>query len=185
MDLHSTMFLLIPDFLHKLSVFFAYLHSTMFLLIRKASSRRSNTEIEFTFHNVSINTALRTQTEYMVTYLHSTMFLLIPATDRFLPVCPWFTFHNVSINTTLVYPVILHRLKFTFHNVSINTTVPAVDNTLSFSFTFHNVSINTGMVSGSQSVYSWFTFHNVSINTAFAKIADRAETVIYIPQCFY
>ena len=53
--LHSTMFLLIPDFSDQLKSMNDPLHSTMFLLILYGS-RKFNFTHYFTFHNVSINT---------------------------------------------------------------------------------------------------------------------------------
>ena len=56
-------------------------------------------DTQFTFHNVSINTDLKSNYIAGDIHLHSTMFLLILAvrmdTAGLLP----FTFHNVSINT--------------------------------------------------------------------------------------
>ena len=79
--------------------------------------------INFTFHNVSINTVHARYEREEKTALHSTMFLLIPLLLLFrLPLQTAFTFHNVSINTCDRRTE--HHAgsdNFTFHNVSINT----------------------------------------------------------------
>ena len=87
LNLHSTMFLLIPRFYKRLGDLSRYLHSTMFLLIRKHEQEK-----EVTYIN-----------------LHSTMFLLIR--KSFAPIhhaASLFTFHNVSINSRylifLIFP---------------------------------------------------------------------------------
>ena len=78
LNLHSTMFLLIPllDTLQLNQNL--YLHSTMFLLIPIDSISLSSIVFLFTFHNVSINSNTHVIKKDTVPYLHSTMFLLIP-----------------------------------------------------------------------------------------------------------
>ena len=78
------------------------LHSTMFLLILNIPED-SIYDHRFTFHNVSINTA-------------------VVDSVKLADYC--FTFHNVSINTGISGSFIVISSFFTFHNVSINTDCP-------------------------------------------------------------
>ena len=57
-------------------------------------------DIDFTFHDVSINT-----------YFHSSSLVF----------CVFFTFHDVSINTFVLSEYVIPGCSFTFHDVSINT----------------------------------------------------------------
>ena len=129
---------------------------------------RSIREPNFTFHNVSINTAGTIKTGQNDPALHSTMFLLIQETkETRTQTAKTFTFHNVSINTHVSlcqrhahnplhstmfllirkYARLRHILyNFTFHNVSINTDISRSRSRTSSDFTFHNVSINTRAV---------------------------------------
>ena len=104
------------------------LHSTMFLLILFAHHSQSCFEI-FTFHNVSINTALCQICHQLITF---------------------FTFHNVSINTPIDGMFCKQFTAFTFHNVSINTQSWLQGFGYKENFTFHNVSINTESPDGQQ-----------------------------------
>ena len=72
----------------------------MFLLILAGTLKTGQSNPDFTFHNVSINTVNRGCAEY-VEHI--------------------FTFHNVSINTQAMLGVKVDCDFFTFHNVSINT----------------------------------------------------------------
>ena len=97
------------------------LHSTMFLLIREALDREVSF-VNFTFHNVSINTDT-----------------VAPKSRVVLS----FTFHNVSINTNIVNTILkryitLHSTMFLL--IQVDT---ANDSRNPGIFTFHNVSINT------------------------------------------
>ena len=94
------MFLLIRCWKISVSRSYLYLHSTMFLLILYPAEPDVFSDIEFTFHNVSINTSFSGACADSETV---------------------FTFHNVSINTTLSMRSHAFIFKFTFHNVSINT----------------------------------------------------------------
>ena len=58
-----------------------------------------STALDFTFHNVSINTAETIRIEIPVNALHSIMFLLILVEVTHMSPSSYFTFHNVSINT--------------------------------------------------------------------------------------
>ena len=75
----------------------------MFLLILARTLKTGQSNPNFTFHNVSINTVNRGCAEY-VEHI--------------------FTFHNVSINTGISGSFIVISSFFTFHNVSINTDCP-------------------------------------------------------------
>ena len=77
-DLHSTMFLLIQLTPGGAFTTWSNLHSTMFLLILSTEHTAAPSYVIFTFHNVSINTAIGEKLESMKAE---------------------FTFHNVSINT--------------------------------------------------------------------------------------
>ena len=76
-SLHSTMFLLILLFSDGNQYPYQSLHSTMFLLIRGSLLLILLQELYFTFHNVSINTAVPVLWWLREVPLHSTMFLLI------------------------------------------------------------------------------------------------------------
>ena len=97
----------------------------MFLLILAGTLKTGQSNPDFTFHNVSINTVNRGCAEY-VEHI--------------------FTFHNVSINTQAMLGVKVDGDFFTFHNVSINTQAMLGVKVDGDFFTFHNVSINTGTV---------------------------------------
>ena len=73
----------------------------MFLLILAGTLKTGQSNPDFTFHNVSINT--KTYKVGDIVNFH-------------------FTFHNVSINTMHVQSLHFAVLYFTFHNVSINTS---------------------------------------------------------------
>ena len=77
-SLHSIMFLLIPVLVRNAVRDLETLHSIMFLLIQTMVKFYEERVINFTFHNVSINTVVAMQTT-KTSYI--------------------FTFHNVSINT--------------------------------------------------------------------------------------
>ena len=78
-NLHSTMFLLIPDAQFPSVHPNNYLHSTMFLLIQTENRDMVRQKYD----------------------LHSTMFLLIRVLIYLLNQFRKFTFHNVSINTQI------------------------------------------------------------------------------------
>ena len=100
-SLHSTMFLLIPYYLH-----IAYANSA-----------------DFTFHNVSINTCLsccKTEIQHHFTFHNVSINTEIDA--KIDEMVADFTFHNVSINTVAYGMAETAPISvFTFHNVSINT----------------------------------------------------------------
>ena len=74
----------------------------MFLLIRVRNLCISLNAIEFTFHNVSINSAVCEPRQQQQYNLHSTMFLLILQPCRYSAcLLVKFTFHNVSINSPI------------------------------------------------------------------------------------
>ena len=142
--LHSTMFLLIRSGIYVSDECYKTLHSTMFLLIRVVKHQKESL-MNFTFHNVSINTETREAIQG-VNYntLHSTMFLLIPV----LPCSPCDIQHSLHSTMFLLIPFCqaryLHQSSsFTFHNVSINTGTAIYLYIKGINFTFHNVSINT------------------------------------------
>ena len=72
----------------------------MFLLILAGTLKTGQSNPDFTFHNVSINTSFH--------WLFRNPEIL-------------FTFHNVSINTWNTNEGFRTAISFTFHNVSINT----------------------------------------------------------------
>ena len=86
----------------------------MFLLIHTETSTRMEMWLDFTFHNVSINTALTMPPLMLEQSLHSTMFLLIPGQDLLSEGLNPFTFHNVSINTQS--SLLLHRSLVSLHS---------------------------------------------------------------------
>ena len=121
MSLHSTMFLLIPEFSRmsrKPGIFtFHYVSINTY----EDRDRKGNPS-GFTFHYVSINTKMIWFFSRIVFPLHSTMFLLIR--------------HQIFDGLILFYD-------FTFHYVSINTVPGEELSVLPYIFTFHYVSINT------------------------------------------
>ena len=157
----------------------------MFLLILARTLKTGQSNPNFTFHNVSINTVNRGCAEY-VEHI--------------------FTFHNVSINTPgftgwVNTPVSLHSTMFLLIRrpcsewrwmvISLHSTMfllirEPLRNIISAPtfFTFHNVSINTvGTIKTGQNDPD-FTFHNVSINTQYPR-GFHIRSSLYIPQCFY
>ena len=78
--------------------------------------------IPFTFHNVSINSGyLLYESKPYPHNLHSIMYLLIRNIKSGILLIKKFTFHNVSINSSFHVCLPLFKTKFTFHNVSINS----------------------------------------------------------------
>ena len=162
--------------------------------------------INFTFHNVSINTWMPPSSDMILNLsLHSTMFLLIPRKEnkhheKHRPL------HSTMFLLILGRVITIYNITiFTFHNVSINTSsgtsgqskkeslhstmfllilFAAAMTTMIIYFTFHNVSINTTYRIRQSGGVSYFTFHNVSINTASREISN-VPFGLYIPQCFY
>ena len=116
----------------------------MFLLILAGTLKTGQSNPDFTFHNVSINTSFH--------WLFRNPEIL-------------FTFHNVSINTASGSGQAAGTSDFTFHNVSINTDIDWGNKEVIIYFTFHNVSINTAQQHQARFTTHVFTFHNVSINT--------------------
>ena len=163
-NLHSTMFLLIQEFLYTDFCKYWHLHPTMFLLIRHAlfgwgikhPHLHSTMFLLILVQSVSVY--------YKLCNLHSTMFLLILSTD-----------HSAAPS----------YIVFTFHNVSINTVGQNVGQNVGMLFTFHNVSINTGF----ELFFVLFVLYLHS--TMFLLIRssttpfNSAGGYIYIPQCFY
>ena len=98
-DLHSTMFLLIPVCCTRGSA--GHLFTFHNVSINSSELGRINKMFEkFTFHNVSINSRQVPQGAGAEVHLHSTMFLLIlERADRENSIQIIFTFHNVSINS--------------------------------------------------------------------------------------
>ena len=99
--LHSTMFLLKPEFIIAIACSGDALHSTMFLLKPNENQPVGCHAESFIFHNVSIKTRRLFPNSHGHGHsLHSTMFLLKPAPPSVAPlVLLCFTFHNVSIKT--------------------------------------------------------------------------------------
>ena len=163
--LHSTMFLLIQRCSICLSYCYTTLHSTMFLLIPYFGIAAILPSSIFTFHNVSINTGIRSpEWCWCFRTLHSTMFLLIrwPAMTSWATV-EVFTFHNVSINTSFQDDSFRADLRFTFHNVSINTK---------------------SRIWTDGSVHALHSTMFLLILLRLDSLHERLNT-LYIPQCFY
>ena len=166
LNLHSTMFLLIQPFLCPQESVRLYLHSTMFLLIHYHAPKKC-----MTYHN-----------------LHSTMFLLIQKDIQHIKKkIALFTFHNVSINFLMrtmwmIHHLYLHSTMFLLihgipedfvelylylHSTMFLLIHPTGTGTIfpAFEFTFHNVSINSFIIFVKNAIIFSFTFHNVSINS--------------------
>ena len=147
--------------------------------------RRQNA---FTFHDVSINTALLQFHLFQNRTLHSTMFLLIRRyflvttlsggplhSTMFLLILQrsiWtrfrhtiFTFHDVSINTNVQSPFVIFTTSFTFHDVSINTLQGEIAIIKQKSLHSTMFLLIRACVSVSSLLCFFFTFHDVSINT--------------------
>ena len=183
------------------------LHSTMFLLIQARGQTLQMLLSDFTFHDVSINTLMRGESEHYRNPLHSTMFLLI------LPDClrkctkNTFTFHDVSINTSwqcnwVDFHQTLHSTMFlliqaaaqseqNINNTALHSTMFLLIRTVTsylltaIFFTFHDVSINTAKKARQRMLMYFFTFHDVSINTGIAPDPGHNSEHLYIPRCFY
>ena len=80
--LHSIMYLLILWFGLQGFIKEYYLHSIMYLLIRGLHQKRCDHRIQFTFHNVSINSKWTSHTLYGLLHLHSIMYLLILEAEK-------------------------------------------------------------------------------------------------------
>ncbi len=76
------------------------LHSIMYLLIQLSARKEIRDGLEFTFHNVSIDSTEDCQEYGELLNLHSIMYLLILNTQNSQRHIMVFTFHNVSINST-------------------------------------------------------------------------------------
>ena len=163
--------------------------------------------LNFTFHNVSINTEkrpgkiwLQFNTLHSTMFLlirsrchseddhqeplHSTMFLLIRHTQRNWKNITTFTFHNVSINTCNIE--ISMSGSYALHSTMFLLILFYGDDIINMiaGFTFHNVSINTGL-----SGCPWFSLPSLH-STMFLLIPTCSRFYIstaslYIPQCFY
>ena len=83
--LHSIMYLLILWFGLQGFIKEYYLHSIMYLLIRGLHQKRCDHRIQFTFHNVSINSIFFPFPSGINPDLHSIMYLLIPVLSPYLP----------------------------------------------------------------------------------------------------
>ena len=82
LNLHSIMYLLIPDAICLQSQSILHLHSIMYLLILKLCIKAFNDSVTFTFHNVSINSHIAPEEIHTLHHLHSIMYLLIPVCKR-------------------------------------------------------------------------------------------------------
>ena len=123
--------------------------------------------MNFTFHDVSINTGLVADAMKDVQTLHSTMFLLIPG------FCVRLRIQKNALHSTmflLILQAIVDLIK-TFSSLHSTMFLLIQSSNLVFSscricFTFHDVSINTGQYFNYRRRRSVFTFHDVSINTS-------------------
>ena len=96
----------------------------MYLLILDSMSSPRR-RMQFTFHNVSINSNFKLSLDIDRPHLHSIMYLLILLSYVTVYSLPHlFTFHNVSINSLLYFVQLILTNLFTFHNVSINSRPP-------------------------------------------------------------
>ena len=171
------------------------------------SGSTSITPILFTFHYVSIKSALAIYSALQRHNLHSTMYLLNPRAH--LPYCR--TDQNLHSTMYLLNPSIywpfylfsrnLHSTMYLLNPFSQSMIVVGRSNLHSTmyllnrvyftwrqlkirAFTFHYVSIKS-----SQDCYHigeevWFTFHYVSIKSTTCDSNKNYET-IYIPLCIY
>ena len=142
--------------------------------------------MNFTFHDVSINTGLVADAMKDVQTLHSTMFLLIPG------FCVRLRIQKNALHSTmflLILQAIVDLIK-TFSSLHSTMFLLIQSSNLVFSscricFTFHDVSINTCSSGAFRNVISDFTFHDVSINTYNAFVVLLPFFFLYIPRCFY
>ena len=152
----------------------------MFLLIRLPAHPSNRGWCHFTFHYVSINTALDSGIFSAVySSLHSTMFLLIQPSLSTCPQVSVFTFHYVSINTAFInemdnayHPLhstmfLLIPLWFSWYAV---TCIP-----LHSTMFLLILELGTFIVSN----ISDFTFHYVSINTLYRFFSFRFLTSLH------
>ena len=120
----------------------------------------------FTFHNVSINTTYKIIDRNRNSTLHSTMFLLIPRT-AYSQQCGVFTLHSTMFLLILwaTSNTMASSSAFTFHNVSINTVgnLRWIAHDCTLHSTMFLLILALPFVSFPSA--SDFTFHNVSINT--------------------
>ena len=141
--------------------------------------------MNFTFHDVSINTGLVADAMKDVQTLHSTMFLLIPG------FCVRLRIQKNALHSTmflLILQAIVDLIK-TFSSLHSTMFLLIQSSNLVFSscricFTFHDVSINTRLSKNLSICSSTFTFHDVSINTICTGGRSLAIS-LYIPRCFY
>ena len=77
LNLHSIMYLLIPDAICLQSQSILHLHSIMYLLILKLCIKEFKYSVTFTFHNVSIKSNIDPKEINNLYHLHSIMYLLI------------------------------------------------------------------------------------------------------------
>ena len=142
--------------------------------------------MNFTFHDVSINTGLVADAMKDVQTLHSTMFLLIPG------FCVRLRIQKNALHSTmflLILQAIVDLIK-TFSSLHSTMFLLIQSSNLVFSscricFTFHDVSINTN--NGGIAGPSYVTLHSTMfllIHTRPHKPAEEAYT-LYIPRCFY
>ena len=157
------------------------LHSIMYLLIHCQASSQKYDELQFTFHNVSINSPIQDEPYQARWYLHSIMYLLIlsvsssPFTSSLT-----FTFHNVSINSVVSYVdeigrTNLHSIMYLLIRITAGLMIQTK------LFTFHNVSINSSSTPNASKRIRLFTFHNVSINSKWNILYWFVRKHIYIP----
>ena len=142
--LHSTMFLLIPDFTQPTT-----LSSSAFTFhyVSINTQRRFHLPqgcTAFTFHYVSINTTIQADSLGSRLSLHSTMFLLIRFVDDVIALFDRTLHSTMFLLIRAIWSLSVSGIIFTFHYVSINTPTTAVTLVRNLSdFTFHYVSINT------------------------------------------
>ena len=182
--LHSTMFLLLLNLADLKINWKRNLHSTMFLLLHAVYKELERTGV-FTFHYVSITTAISRRKHTPKQNLHSTMFLLLLKKKLFtskldniyIPLC----FYYYCSKTKKRYGTNYIYIPLCFYYYTI---VQLCSNHIRI-FTFHYVSITTTCTYNAAEVFIVFTFHYVSITTYRAMLHCKKNVLIYIPLCFY
>ena len=157
----------------------------MFLLILVSLLWTMWKTVNFTFHNVSINTK---NSRWCIVYhqtLHSTMFLLI---RRRKPIPPYaqHTLHSTMFLLIQYSPLPICGCEyiFTFHNVSINTNCEhdAIGNKAALHSTMFLLirTLNPRCRNSLTALHS-----TMFLLIPFSQFRNKRSSWLYIPQCFY
>ena len=119
--------------------------------------------MNFTFHDVSINTGLVADAMKDVQTLHSTMFLLIPG------FCVRLRIQKNALHSTM-FLLILQAI------VDLIKTFSSLHSTMFLLIQSSNLVFSSCRIC--------FTFHDVSINTSTVRRWKSTQN-LYIPRCFY